>query len=1422
MKSGKHIELDRRFAPIDRTLNRDQRAAHSYANASNDAGSGRNWTDLRKSRRVVVLAEGRSGKSAEFLNQTKLLDAAGEFAFWFRLRDLVDQSELPFATSEEQTRFRQWLTSDREAYVFLDSVDESRLKSPGDFVRALDTFRRALTTNSLRRLRLFVSSRGSDWDSDLFEPEFAQRFPIPELQDASKIAHADADERLLVVTMDPLTEAQVAVYLTGLGCCDSESFCKALTRHHAWPFARRPVDVQGLYGFWSEHKRLGSLTELMAFTVQQGLGENTRERADPMSRERVIEGARTLAAASVLCRNRAFRVTQAAVQPDFSALNPADCLPEDWSPEQQHALLMRPLFTTEGYGQVRFHDHRIAEFLAAEWLASILNESQLPCLESLLTCHIDGQRQLRPSLAAIAAWLGTADTPLKADVRTWILEANPGLYFVNGDAEKLDTGYRRQLLAALISRYAGRTHARFEYSVESTSRVANDDLADDLSGYLLDKTLAESLRQELLMVVRHARLTGCLPAVVQLITDSSESSDVKDYAAIVLRDLDDAVAAKQFAVWALGVERLSGFLSEKVIETAFPAVFDTADVVVILRKTNHVWRRFSAGFPWAIKTHLSRTLTPQQASQLIVPMLQMLTEAPHIGVDDQPGTVSARFRWIGDLLPTVLATLLNVPLLNDASLPHIVGSLRMLDAFSEIEQHEEEADKLVRTRSLNHPLLRRAYFWQRMRCYRERHKREPFHLSAHLENRAVLQAHPSDIDWLLRDIREATEAQDRKLAADLAWRMAFSASSVLAARMRIWERARLESGLDYSLASIAVRSAKAWVFGYWYRHQHRPVFQKYWWAQRYRRFNERLRELWYLQRHLGGIRNGTDYRAILVLCQRGVGDRTRRWHPEAWSALEALEGARVMRAVQQGCIAAWPKFKPLLPHEEPVPGNSDGRLIFGLAGIALQAECDATFFPGLDAPTSELVVRYALCEINGFPDWWPDFVRHQPVAVQRVFIECIRGEWCFGAERQHFMGVMYDLAYRGEAAIPLVLPIVEFLLESGDPPNAEVLRYALTVLLGHRDLDRAWLAGLAARRVSAYPDDSIARQMWLSVWLQCQAPAAMDYFEGVLAAAADPEDLMIDLCRALRGARLSQLPTLTKPDYLSASNAKRFIVLVFRFVRPEADPDRAGQRSSSPNARDDAQHFRNGLLPQIEASTEQAALGLLKELASEPALIAHRDYALALIETRMRRSADSDPWQPKDVREFPQRKDVSPKSSRGLFEMASRHLEYISKTVEQGDRAWHRDIADNADEKRIEVWLKEKLLQVNGGMYDVPRNPEKDGLDRPDFLLSVPGAGAVPIELKRADSRHWTHPDLVDGLEKQLVGKYLRAPETDFGIYVLAKLRGKGWEDPDSKGRVMTFEELVERMRQRAAAIKRENPGVRDLAVVSIDFRTRA
>jgi hypothetical protein len=93
----------------------------------------------------------------------------------------------------------------------------------------------------------------------------------------------------------------------------------------------------------------------------------------------------------------------------------------------------------------------------------------------------------------------------------------------------------------------------------------------------------------------------------------------------------------------------------------------------------------------------------------------------------------------------------------------------------------------------------------------------------------------------------------------------------------------------------------------------------------------------------------------------------------------------------------------------------------------------------------------------------------------------------------------------------------------------------------------------------------------------------------------------------------------------------------------------------------------------------------------------------------------------------------------------------------------------------------------------------------------------VSIEIKWADS--WTLPQLLERLENQLVGQYLRAHNSRYGIYFLGFIGKKqSWEEPTT-GKLLTFGEVVELVSQRAITLMQSNPKIAGLEVVSIDFR---
>lgn len=160
----------------------------------------------------------------------------------------------------------------------------------------------------------------------------------------------------------------------------------------------------------------------------------------------------------------------------------------------------------------------------------------------------------------------------------------------------------------------------------------------------------------------------------------------------------------------------------------------------------------------------------------------------------------------------------------------------------------------------------------------------------------------------------------------------------------------------------------------------------------------------------------------------------------------------------------------------------------------------------------------------------------------------------------------------------------------------------------------------------------------------------------------------------------------------------------------------------------------------------------------------------------------------------------------------------IKDDVEHSDNSLREEVQNGADEYVLRRWLARKLQERARQRYTMPQEEEIDQEERPDLRAENPHTTPVSVELKWAD--HWTLAQLVERLENQLVGQYLRAERSRFGIYVLATDGRKGhWESADGN---LDFNQVIERVTRRAEELRTTRPGIGDLRVVAVDFRVPA
>jgi hypothetical protein len=313
--SYEFIELDRTFHELskDDCENDDVDISRAFG-----FGERLGWSGLIKEYRLVILSEAGSGKTTEIRNVTRMLRKQGTSAFFLRLEHIPRDFEDAFEVGTYEA-FEKWLPSGEEGWLFLDSVDEARLRNPGDFELAIRKLSRKIST-AKDRTHIVITGRTIAWrpKTDLDYCIAHLPYAMSATSERDRQAEDDASEGSLqsetethdsakpvfkVVALDDLTSDQIKLFAKVRGIEDSKTFIDAVERADAWTFTSRPQDLEELTEFWIDEDRIGSRLELMRNSIVRRLAERDQNRADtrPLSAERARQGAQLLAAVTGRC-----------------------------------------------------------------------------------------------------------------------------------------------------------------------------------------------------------------------------------------------------------------------------------------------------------------------------------------------------------------------------------------------------------------------------------------------------------------------------------------------------------------------------------------------------------------------------------------------------------------------------------------------------------------------------------------------------------------------------------------------------------------------------------------------------------------------------------------------------------------------------------------------------------------------------------------------------------------------------------------------------------------------------------------------------------------------------------------------------------------------------------------------------------------
>ncbi|WP_152547283.1 NACHT domain-containing protein [Delftia sp. RIT313] len=1365
--------------------------------------------------RVVMLAEGGSGKTWLLQEAARRLRSERKAAFFLRLEHVIQEFDGSFDIGSHED-FEAWLASEEPGWVLLDSIDESRLRSSQDFERAVRRVAVKLA-KALDRTHILITGRPSAWRPRTDLKLCGQLFPSSAKRSEHPGQGQDEGPVFQVVGLEPLSSSQVEGFVTARGIGLVRPFMDAIERADAGSFTQRPQDLDELVGFWAERGRIGSRQELMNASVQRRLQDNQdRAQAHPMTPARAREGVEKLAAALVLTRLQNIQVPdgpQAGL-----GLRPRDVL--GWDDVEIAALLQRSLFDPDVYGSVRFHHRSVLEYLAAHWFHRLLKqEVSRQRVEALFIREQYGLQVVTPSLRGLLPWLAMSDTRILSRVQ----QVAPEILFEGGDPLLLPSNVRSAILTDVCKQLASGISDRSLIQYGAIHRFAAPDMCETVRRLIQEYKDKETVTGFLMWVVYHARIADVGPEALQIALSAILPSEgrIAAFHAVdaVGHPSDMAIVRSKFASEGDSLDRRC--MAELLNLIDQPDAATLQWLIYCIPRLKEFNEYEVTGLTTATVRFLERTdlsLLPNIIDQLYA----LLIEPPVMDRHDY--YLSVRNRWLRRPIGALLSRLVTARHAL-ALRPSAVATLHVLmrDVPYDEDVHgvmETGLPEQVQAWSA----LKWAWLWYLVDWLRSEQR---------VINHWAAQAAMHPIVWDENDFAAAIAATaERDLAEDqrTALEIAFS----------LYVQVDRPQGLHDQLVSavvgneaLALRLQQLEAPPEKDDARQKLEQQSAEWTQRNKEAAERARrqrceKVVFLAGRLDILRNSSfddpsnvcyEQRYLLNAMRKLDKVNHSRWACSNWRSLEAEFGAPTALAFRDGMVACWRRYSPPLLSEGAQISNMPHADLLGLTGLTVEAVETPGLMASLSPAEAGVAFRYAMREINGFPDWFPALFAAHPQVVAAMLLVEIAFELQMSDSYTAAQYVVARIHSAREWLANAVAHDILSLLAIHSPQRSIVLEHLVDILQVSA-LSDGLIATLAREQMGAA--GSMHHALWAAAWTSVDPGPAIHTVEqhlNVLGDATQRTEFTMAFVAHLLGNRRTS--SCMRGAYRTPAVLKRLYLLAHQHVRADKDIDRSGKGVFTPGLRDDAQDAREYLVRLLQDIPGRDSFLALQSLSQEHP---HADYRPWLARQALARAqADSErpAWSEIQVSEFAETYERSPANHREMFDLAVMRLLDLKHEMEDSDLSTASVVIRTELETELRNWVAAWCQRHAHGRFVIPQEDELPDAKRPDLRWTCSTfSGAVPTELKIADN--WTGPKLFERLEGQLAGDYLRDQASNRGIYLLIWRGAKKhrWELPN--GSFVDFVTLVAALQSHGTYVAAHHPGVEEIQVIGIDLTKRA
>lgn len=1422
-----HIDIQRRFYQLS---DDDLKDAELYATYP-DLGfrTGLSWENLTAESRVLILAEGGSGKTREMERQAQLLSESGKSAFFLPLESLSLVSADSFLDRDQ--KFTAWKAGTSPGWFFLDSVDELKLTAL-KFGNALRLFAAALGP-SITRARIVISSRPHQWQASLDLGHFRNALPLPPplppevSEPADEIFraalqrndHPRPEEKpeseftgppgVRVVMLAPLSNAQIRMFASASGVTHIEFFLQELERENVWQFARRPLDLGNLLNIWKSSGSFGTRASQHEANAVHKLREDP-DRADagllPDSKAR--EGVENLALAMLLARRKHLHSYEAAVFETNEAddLDPGSILVR-WSPAERKALLGRPIFQPSVYGRVRFHHRSVHEYLAACCLHHLGEKGMgVKALFRLLFAEMYGNKVVIPSMRPVAAWLALWNPRVRAE----ILLRQPELLLQEGDPGSLDPFTKRELLSSYVLSYGKGGWRGLSISHDEIRRLSSLDLGPEISGIWNAGIENEEVKDLLISLVESGRIASCSSIVAAVIHDPQSLDHLKVGALQALIACSDwtELAALGAAIASNPTKWGGGFLRSAML-LLFPDFLPAACLVDLTERFARRRARYSSD-SWVFLNRLqSAELSESSAGDLMRGLGDLIVRNAK-----RPLRSSRLQTELSHLIgPLVHLCLGRMKSGSHSDLVEAIRFLVIAARFREGTSSNTEnlliASDLIRKSAV----LRRIAFEGDFALITGLVPGEdPRRLILGCLHNSLTGALTSDdAPWLDELMGSPAIPKLKEISYEILLRL-WQAEGCDPTRVEVLRAmAHGHSELQSLLASYEFPAPPD-----------PAVVEMNLENERYEQEHDlkeakRLQD-WEAWREevLGdpaGAFVGPRINHTIENLHSWLMGRTRSSsYCGIWDApaIVAVFGEDFFNRAKEAFRNLWRFSSPRLPSQKgpELQNKTPYAWLYGLTGVESEA-VDPDWTARLSDAEAALAVTYAMVEINGLAPYAVDLARSHSGPVERILRIELEGEFANVGIKTHLQ-ILQDLTHADPVLQQLMTPcLVQLFLAidgSAQAADRNQIRHNLDqifrVLRTTAGPGERTLIGDKCHSEYLREPSGKSSSAWLGGLLNFAPHLALPILEEDLV--AGDEDARAKATKRLAelfGDRGGRLPI---PD---DDERARTLGRLIRFAYELELPDDGSPSDDEEDERDDDQPrrtvhtARGNLLSALLDIPGRTAQEEIKGLAGNPKLANQADRLLYLLREKAAKDSEPPASAPHDVQTLLARDELPPEDQAGLFRVMRDRLADIAHDIAHhdfSDRATLRTIVDEVEMQRV---LALRLESIANDCYTITRESEMADLKRNDIQLSIQRKNAhVVTEVKLADNNGWSANDFKRFLVTQLKGQYLRHKNCTAGCLLLVYRGKKGfWTHPESKVR-MGFKDLIAFLNECAEA----------------------